>query len=301
MSLLTVLAKPAATTMDALLGGSVAVILAGTLWLGRDYYPLPREERALHELHGLLAPGGSMGVFLGLLGTGLMVAMLLYTVRQALPLRWKWLGSPSAWLRFHVICGIGGPLAIVVHGGLYWPQGLVAVAFWCMVAVALSGVFGRYVYALLPRAASGRALAMNDANQALADLRAELVTTTASADPAALADAIEAVSAFERSVRGVLDLVGLAFDLRRRRRMVDVCLSEAGLPRPQWTAARQALHGQLKLKQALESRRVGGRLMRYWHLFHRPLAGAMYVIVLLHVASAILLGGSLQQLAMLWE
>jgi len=289
-----------ATSVTALFGGSIVVILGATLWLGRTYYVLPRHERPLHELHGLMAPGGSLGVGLGLLGTGLMVAMLLYTVRKALP-RWKWLGAPSGWLRFHVICGIGGPAAIVLHGGLYWPEGLVAVAFWCMVAVALSGVFGRYVYALLPRAASGRALALVDAQAALSRLRGELVASTAGADPAALTDAIAAVSDFERPVRGIWDLLVLQAELRRRRRLVDVCLSEAGLPKASWLAARTALGEQLQLKRALEGRRVAGRLMRYWHLFHRPLAGAMYVIVLLHVASAVLLGGSLQQLAMLWE
>jgi hypothetical protein len=38
-------------------------------------------------------------------------------------------------------------------------------------------------------------------------------------------------------------------------------------------------------------------MFRYWHLFHRPLASAMYVIVALHVLFAVLIGGSLSHLA----
>lgn len=287
------LARTLATTATTLFAAGIAAVLVGALWLGRDYYRLDREGRAGHELDAVLSSGGTVGVGLGFLGTGLMVAMLLYTVRKALPL-WRVLGPPSGWLRFHVICGVGGPLAIWVHTGFVWPTGLVAVAFWCMVAVALSGVFGRYVYAMLPRATGGRTLALNEAASALADLRAELVASTAGVDAGRLADALAAVQDFEVPVRTVPDLLRLNGELRRRRRVVDGVVDE--LPAALQGRARQAFHGQLKLKRGLEAGRVAGRLMRYWHLFHRPLAGAMYLIVAVHVASAVLLGGSLGRL-----
>lgn len=283
--------------ITALFAGAIAVILSGTLWVGRDYYTLGREARIGHELDPLLAAGGSMGVFLGLLGTLLMVIMLLYSIRKALP-RVRLLGSPAGWLRFHIICGIGGPLAIVLHAGLVWPKGLVAVAFWCMVAVALSGVFGRYVYALLPRATGGQALAFDEAQAALADLRGALVASTAGLDTGRFSMALSAVQDFEVPVRTVPDLFRLNADLKRRKKVVDGVVSE--LPDEVRGEARGALHGQLKLKRGLESRRVAGRLFRYWHLFHRPLAGAMYVIVAAHVLSAVLFGGSLAKLAELF-
>ena len=285
------------TAATAFFSASIAAVIGGALWLGRAYYLLPRGQRAGHELDPVLAAGGTLGVGLGFLGTFLMLAMLLYTVRKALPL-WRVLGPPSGWLRFHVICGIGGPLAIWVHTGFVWPVGLVAVAFWCMVAVALSGVFGRYVYAMVPRATGGRTLALGEAASALADLRAELVASTAGVDPQRLAEALAAVQDFSVPVRSVPDLLRLNGELRRRRRVVDGVVSE--LPTELQERARQAFHGQLKLKRGLEAGRVAGRLLRYWHLFHRPLAGAMYLIVAVHVASAVLLGGSLARLSELF-
>ncbi|MCP4869731.1 MAG: hypothetical protein GY898_13545 [Proteobacteria bacterium] len=183
-------------------------------------------------------------MLLGLVGTALMVAMLVYTLRKVL-VRARWLGPTSAWLHFHIVCGVGGPLCILLHSGLLvWPRGLIAVGFWCMVAVALSGGFGRYVYGLLPRASGGRELCWDAAQARLADLREVLVL---------------------------------------------------GSPAEIDTAAEE----KLRLERALKISGLARRLFRYWHLFHRPIAGAMYVIVALHVASAVLFGGSLAQLAQL--
>ncbi len=296
----TLLGRFIVTVLTGLFAGGIAVALAGTLYVGRDYFRLPRDLRPEHELHNLLGAGGSLGVALGLLGTALMVAMLLYTLRKALP-RVRILGPTSGWLQFHIVCGIGGPLAIVLHAGLVWPRGLVAVVFWCMVAVALSGAFGRYVYALVPRATGGRALQWDDALERLADLRAEIVAETADVDPAALGRAVESVQDFDHDVRGVTDLLSLQRDLRRRRRSLDAHLADAGLDGTLRGRTRGALLEQLKLKRGLEASRVAGRLLRYWHLFHRPLAGATYVIVAFHVATAVLFGGSLSQLSNLWE
>ena len=60
------------------------VLFFGTLWIGKEYYALVPDSRIEHELHWLLAPGGSWGIALGLWGTFLMVIMLLYTLRKRL-------------------------------------------------------------------------------------------------------------------------------------------------------------------------------------------------------------------------
>jgi len=251
-------------------------------------------------MHHLLAAGGGMGIALGMLGTLLMFIMLLYTLRKKL-VRVEGLGSLSRWLGFHIICGIMGPVFIIIHAGFVWPKGLVAVAFWCMILVALSGVFGRYVYSFFPRKAGGRALAWDETQTQLADLRAELVAETADSNSAAVGEAVRTVQDFTEEVSSVLDLVRLAAEVRRRKKKVRALLKQARLPSAAQSRAWTTLNDQLELKRGLEASRVAGRLFRYWHLFHRPLAGAMYVIVSLHVAGAILLGGSLAQLRFLWE
>jgi hypothetical protein len=276
--------------------GLFAVALGGSLWLGRQYYLLPEAERAGSELHPILSSGGTVGVALGFLGTAAMVAMLLYSARKALP-RVRFLGPPSGWLTFHVICGVGGPLAIVLHAGLTWPEGLVAVAFWCMVAVALSGVFGRYVYGQLPRAEGGRALAWAAARAELTDLRARLVEQTADADLGAVGLAVALARDFGGDAATIPQLVRLGAAARKRRRGIKRALRALDVPPDVRADAERLLLRQLRLRQSLAASTVARRLFRYWHLFHRPLAGAMYAIVALHVASAILFGGSLARLS----
>ena len=92
------------------------------------------------------------------------------------------------------------------------------------------------------------------------------------------------------------DLVALNRDLYQRRRQINRLLKEADLDPAARRQATVALSEQLRLKRGLEASRMAHRLLRYWHLFHRPLAGAMYVIALLHIAFAILIGGSLSRL-----
>ncbi|MBW1879140.1 MAG: hypothetical protein JRJ84_12315, partial [Deltaproteobacteria bacterium] len=152
-------------------------LAVGVLVQGWSYYLLEPTLRSEHALHAMLRPGGSVGVGLGVLGTVLMVAMLSYSVRKAFA-RVRLLGTLPAWLRFHMICGVMGPVLIVIHGGLFLPSGLVAVGFWCMILVALSGLFGRYVYGFFPSTAAGRVDDLDAARASLADLRARLVQET---------------------------------------------------------------------------------------------------------------------------
>ncbi len=276
--------------------GAIAVLATLTLWMGREYYLLDRAARAEHELHDTLAAGGVWGVFLGFAGTALMLAMLLYTLRKKMP-RATWLGSMSGWLLFHILCGIGGPLFILLHVGFAWPTGLVAIAFWCMVLVAVSGAFGRWVYGLLPRS-DGQVLDRSGTRSELADLHARLVMQTAEVDASELGEVVAEIRELEASATTIVDLLAAQRAHRRRRQRIRTVLDQmTELPSAQRAEARALLEAQLKLVRGLEASIVARRLLRYWHLFHRPLAGAMYVIVAVHVAGAVLFGGSLQRLS----
>lgn len=276
-------------------GASNAALFLGTIWVGWDYYAAPDALRGTHPDHLLFGPGGSWGVLLGCVGTFLMTVMLLYSVRRFLR-RVRWLGSIATWLNFHILCGIFGPLHIVAHAGFSLPSGLIAVGFWCMVVVALSGVFGRYVHGLLPRVPEGSALGREDALEHLADLRAQLVAQTVGAHAENVSLAVHLVRDFDHEATSLVDLWSLNRDLSARRRQIRRLLNSADLSRAARNAASMALSEQLRLKRGLEASRIARRLLRYWHLFHRPLAAAMYVIVALHIASAVLLGGSLARL-----
>ncbi len=286
--------------LDAVLIGSMAASVGIGAWVGVPYWRLPRAERELSELHVLLAPGAPIGVAMGVLGTSLMLAMLLYSIRRKLPIRVPVIGSTAAWLRFHIACGIAGPALIAMHAGLSWPQGIIAIGFWCMVLVALSGAFGRWVFGLLPRAEGGRRAAWTEVLAATRALKAELVEATAHRSGGSVGAAVREVEGLDPDdVRGFLDLFRLAREARSRRARIRRLLRSAGLEAETEERAGRVLFDALRLRRGLASIRVAGRALRLWHLFHRPLAAAMYVIVAIHVAGAILFGGSLQQLASL--
>ena len=271
------------------------VTFAATPWVigGAAYYALPKELRPSSPLYDLLRPGAGLGLAFGVLGTTLMLAMLSYTVRKAIG-GFGFLGSPSWWLRFHIICGIMGPIFILHHAGFVQPKGLIAVGFWCMILVAASGSFGRYVFAQFPRAVSGLQVSYASAREALAELRARVVEETRGAlRPDKVATAVALARDLDAKASGILGLLRVDAALRWRALKIRALLWQSGLP---WSAQRSVareLKSQLRLKRNLEVAEVARRLFRYWHIFHAPLAQGMYLVVIAHVLQAILLGGSL--------
>ena len=284
-----------ATGVTALFIGSLASIAIGMAAVGFQFYlggPVQREE---HSLNGALEASGVLGVALGFLGTGLMVAMLLYSLRKMVP-KAHFLGPTSGWLRFHIICGIFGPIMIILHGGFAAPTGLVAIAYWCMILVALSGVFGRYLFGHFPKTEAGLQMTLDHARDELTDLRSQLVQETVNADAEAIGEAVAIARDFDRKANSIVGLVKLDLESRRRKREIVSALKRAGLEPSVEIRSKEILLGQLKMKKNLEAWAVSRQLFRYWHLFHLPLAQAMYIIVALHIFVAVIFGGAVQTL-----
>lgn len=142
------------------------------LYEGWSYYRTPLLERPHHEQFWDLKPGGLYGHSFGVIGSALMLVMLLYSVRKrAKPLRRA--GAVGAWLDFHIFCGIVGPLFVILHSS-FKVQGLVALSFWSMIAVALSGVVGRYLYRQIPRTRAGDELTLAQVEAEVRELSARL-------------------------------------------------------------------------------------------------------------------------------
>ncbi|MEZ4322354.1 MAG: hypothetical protein R3F61_33080 [Myxococcota bacterium] len=274
---------------------ALGALAIGVFGYGLGYYLTPLELRVDHPLDSTLRPGATGGLWLGVLGTALMIAMLSYTVRKFF-LRFTFLGAPAHWLRFHIICGVMGPVFILLHSGLAMPHGLIAIGFWCMVLVALSGVFGRYIYGHFPRTAAGRSEDLLAAYENLAQLRADVVAASPQAHGESIASAVALVRDLDRPATSVLQWVLLDFEVRRRRRLIPIHLERAGLPPAARETVARRLIDQLRAKRDVEAWTVTSRLFRLWHLFHEPLAKAMYIIVFLHILQAVLIAGSLKNL-----
>lgn len=258
------------------------------LWLlldGLPYYLTPLVERPRHPGYWQLKPGGSRGLLLGVAGTVLMVLMLSYIARKRMRLL-RGAGPMRRWLDFHIYCGVFGPLFIVLHSS-FKVGGLVAIAFWSMVAVALSGVLGRYLYVQFPRRRSGDALTLVEVRAEAEAAGAELRRLGAGEALLAQIDALAALGGGPGLLRLLIGLPFAGFALRRRLARL---LAATDLPRP----ARRRM-AALARRRAFLERRIAlwdrlQRLFHWWHVIHRPFAVLLYLFLAVHIGVAIATG-----------
>ena len=129
-------------------------------YLWRKLLPSSLEERPYSDKYELLKPGGTIGLKLGIFGTVLFFIIFLYALRKVIP----WLGrfgTARHWMDFHVIAGVTAPVIIAFHASFKF-SGIAGFAFWIMLAVALSGVIGRYLYSQIPRSLSAAEMSLTE-------------------------------------------------------------------------------------------------------------------------------------------
>jgi len=81
----------------------------------------------------------------GLLGGFLMLCSIFYALLKRIRFI-NALGKNETWFYAHLICGIAGPLLIIFHTAFQIKSVNSGVAFFCMLAILLSGLFGRYIF-----------------------------------------------------------------------------------------------------------------------------------------------------------
>jgi hypothetical protein len=250
----------------------------------------------------LLRPSGLIGIKLGMLGAFLFFLIYLYYFRK----RWKWLsriGSSRHWLDFHVVLGLTAPLVIAFHAAFKF-RGMAGIAFWIMVAVALSGIVGRYLYAQIPRSLSAAELSWQELEAGRERLEQHL-----SAQALLPRDAVRAAlqlpgreSIDQMSLPAAL-IAMLLLDLGRplrvarlRRRVLDLSgrvrtiggLWPSGNRELEWTVDAVRRQGALSKKTLFLSR--SQRVFHLWHVVHRPFSYAFAVLACIHILAAVLLG-----------
>ena len=253
---------------------------------GLSYYLTPVGERARHPDFWTFKPGGSLGLRFGIAGLVMMTVMHLYSARKRIR-SLRALGALRNWLNGHILLGILGPLFVVLHSS-FKVSGLISISFWSMVAVALSGIFGRYLYLQIPRTRAGEELSLAEVEKADRDLTRRLKDEF-SADAAYL-EQVEKASAppLARGLIAVL-LVLLLEDMGLRGGRPRV----APLPGLPPDIARE-LASVIAQKKTLRRRIVLWdaihRLFHHWHIIHKPFAVVMYLFVVVHVVVASLTG-----------
>jgi hypothetical protein len=276
---------------QATLRACYLIAFAAAGWLlvqGSSYYLTPLAERAHHPGYWDWKPGGQVGHALGVAGSTLMVLMLGYSLRKRVGALRR-LGSMSRWLDVHMLFGVAGPLLVVLHSS-FKVQGLVALSFWSMIAVAASGVFGRYLYLQIPRTRAGEEMNLAALERVDAALNERLRTEFRLGD--SILSRLEELAAGPPAEGGLTRTLVriLADDVTRAGRLRAFARACRGVP----VSVRQEF--QRVLREKAEARRrilLWSRLhdlFHYWHVAHKPFAVVMYVFMVLHVAVALWAG-----------
>lgn len=111
-------------------------------------------------------PGDDIGYNMGLIGGLMMLVMLTYPMRKHLAFMRSW-GALKYWFSLHMMLGIIGPALVMFHSTFHVGSMNAAVAFTCMVVVAVSGVIGRFVYTRIHRGLYGSKLTLKELQEEL--------------------------------------------------------------------------------------------------------------------------------------
>jgi len=298
--------------LGLLLGG-------GALLSGLGYYVVPLAERPFSPLAELYAPTGLIGQGFGIIGTAMILGgVLMYSLRK----RVRWLsrvGQLGNWLHVHIFLCLVGPFLVLLHTTFKF-GGLVSISFWSMTLVVASGVFGRWVYTWIPKTMNGHFLAHEEVRGrmrgTLEDVEEDGILTAEQIEElrwVAVRNPVASDGPGLRGPRGSEHVPGGVDRRRQNRKSIGI-----------WAALRESLRFRLgrsraraRLKSRLYELGVTGapavmvvrrieeawaieqqlrllepfrRALRYWHAFHLPLAGLMFLILIVHVGVAVAFG-----------
>jgi hypothetical protein len=273
---------------------AAAFLFAGAVAVkGYHYYGLPLIERPYSPLHVAFKPGGAWGHGLGILGSGMMMLLFLYSARKrhALGLRF---GKIRNWLNIHIFFGIMGPIFVTLHTAFKF-GGIVSISYFSMMAVMLSGFVGRYLYVQIPRAISGEELTLKQMSIKYDKLR-QLLIEKYRMNPELL-DRMQAFlnpDAAKNPTGLTVLLLILKSDVTRPFKIREV--------RKQLISRNHRLPSStvnhlldLIAQQSLMQRKIAllstiQPMFHYWHVIHKPFAYVMVIIMFVHIGVTLLFG-----------
>ncbi len=228
--------------------------------------------------------GGMLGHSIGWVGTGSMCLMHVYSIRRRVRALHGW-GRLSTWLHVHIFLGLQGAMLVTFHSAhLQTLSNISGLTIALTLVVVGSGMFGRYLYSLLPKSVSGERLTAREIEAELAELAPSLQRSAQPDLEKAMAEYGQAAPLGKLSFRALL-----AEDVRARRAL-------AHLEQVIRTARRRGGSSELDefadamRRRALLARRLAmltgaERTFRFWHILHKPLTFLLLGAVVLHVVT----------------
>ena len=280
---------------------AIGLTLAITVY-GFNYYTLSQADRPFSPKHALLRPSGELGLKMGFLGLAMFLTIFLYPLRK----RWAWLGrqgSAKHWLDFHVLLGLWAPFVIAFHSSFKF-RGFAGMAFWIMLAVSLSGIIGRYLYAQIPRSLNTAEISrkeLQDRQEALAaQLNQQNLLPQADLRLLLKLPSVERVAKLPMMVALVSMM---AFDVMRVFRVAKLRRHSLTFGERVSTLAGFLPTGHRELERAISMAREEAatakrilfldraqQVFHLWHVVHKPFSYSFAVLAIVHIGVVISMG-----------
>jgi len=268
------------------------LILAYYFIHGIDFYTTSLAERPHHTDYRHWKPGGIIGHGFGMIGSFFMILLLLYSIRKRSSHLSRF-GSIGKWLNVHIFLGINGPLFIILHSTFKF-DGLVSVSFWSMIAVAASGIIGRYLYIQIPRNIDGHELSLDQVEKNYQTLSTELADNynINLHESQRISKIMEKPVENHKSVTGTFFMLARG-DLMRPLRLLKLkhyLKRKFQLSQDEIKEITEVIKRRTLLERRIRFWSGIHKLFHYWHVFHKPFAVIMYLIMLVHIGVSIWLG-----------
>ena len=259
---------------------AVVVAAAGAFCLfALAWGVLGRSERDIAAHEGI-------GYALGIIGLAMMVLLLAYSVRKRVVFMRSW-APLRVWFELHMVLGLLGPTAILYHANFELGSLNSSVSLFCMLAVAGSGVVGRFIYTRIHYGVLGQRATLDELRGGVSNRRHQLSRALESCPRASQQlDRFEAIAL--RPSTGAFDslqrLLLLGFRERAARRRARRLLAET-LPKQVLRSCDADLREYTRA--ARRAAELGGYelLFSAWHALHLPLCLLLFLSAAAHVVA----------------
>lgn len=274
----------------ALLSLIVLIVFTLIAIRGYSYYQTSLEERFFHTDDASLKPSGILGHGMGIIGSLCMIlGVSLYMARKRYR-AFSRLGILKHWLEFHIFLCTLGPVLVLFHTSFKF-GGIVAISFWSMVAVFVSGVIGRFIYIQIPHTIEGRELSLNEIREMKGDI-GQALGASLSLDE----ESRQLILASATVSKGIYypNVVQRYFsqwkENRKSVKTVKSVLKKKNIAKTQQSEILKLVKNEISLNRRIERLTLMKNLFKYWHVAHLPFALVMLVIMIIHVAVTIVFG-----------
>jgi hypothetical protein len=257
---------------------------------GSDYYVSRLAERHNHIKYEQLKPSGTVGHGLGIAGSFfILTGVFEYMARKRIRKLYR-LGLLKHWLEFHIFLCVLGPILILYHTTFKF-GGIVAVSFWSMVVVVISGIIGRFIYLQIPRTIQGRQLSLNELMELEGNIITELNNEHNSGN--------EIISKINEALKinKLPDTQNLLIRIIRRLifernilKRIKKDLRKAEISGSDYRKIVRLLKTKIKLNRRISWLSTMQKLFGYWHVLHLPFALIMLIIMFTHIIVVVLFG-----------